>query len=424
MGAPRVLIISNNSFSNVFNNGKTLEALFSSFPKENIAQLYLHEGSEPDFSFCENYWKISEIDLIKSLRYGRERIGRKVERQQLTDTTNDTKQYPAFLKLIKDKTGNRFRDLLWCVLTWESPALRNWIKAFNPQVLFFVGSSAEFSSRIALRISSQFSLPLAVYYTDDYLFSLPNKSFFERKEFRRVEILYKQVINASSAQFAIGKIMADEYSQYFNKCFVPIMNAVPISPYEIITQKVELKLAYFGGLHLNRWRMLVRLSSLLPVHCTLNVYTAPENVTDEVRNAFEGVGIIFKGALTGDALKETMVNADVLLHVESDDKINRRFTRLAISTKIPEYLSTGRPILGFGPSEVASMRLLSDNQIGIVVGSDESDDAIKKRLKLFFEDFQSRKYLGKRGYEYAKTEFDMKTNSERLMDKLSSMVKA
>ena len=75
MTPPRVLIISNNSFSSVYNNGKTLEALFSSFPKDNLAQLYFHEGSVPDFSFCERYWKISEIDLIKSITRGRQSIG-------------------------------------------------------------------------------------------------------------------------------------------------------------------------------------------------------------------------------------------------------------------------------------------------------------------------------------------------------------
>ena len=422
MGAPRVLIISNNSFSNVFNNGKTLEALFSSFPKENIAQLYLHEGSEPDFSFCENYWKISEIDLIKSLRYGRERIGLKVERQQLTDTTNDTKQYPAFLKLIKDKTGNRFRDLLWCVLTWESPALRNWIKAFNPHVLFFVGSSAEFSSKIALRLSSEYSLPLAVYYTDDYLFSQPNKTYFEKKEFRRVEKLYKQVINSSKAQFAIGKMMAEEYGEYFKKSFVPVMNAVQIIMYEPLQQKDKLDIIYFGGLHLNRWRMLVRLSSLLPMNCALKVYTSLENVTDDVQSSFEAAQITYVGSLSGAALREAMIKADVLLHVESDDIQNRRFTRLAVSTKIPEYLSTGRPVLGFGPSEVASMRILSDNQIGIVVGSDECDDAITNRLSHFLEDFQSRKELGKRGFEYAKMHFDKSVVSNKFREELMKLV--
>jgi len=423
MKTPRVLIISNNSFSNVFNNGKTLEALFSFFPKENLAQIFLHEGSEPDFSFCDNYWKISEIDLIKSLRYGREKVGHKVERRLTTANKKNTKNYPYLLRLIKEKTGNQFRDFLWRVLTWDSPELKRWIKDFNPQAIFLVGSSAEFSSNIALRLSSEFSIPLAVYYTDDYLFSLPNKTFFEKKEYRRVEKLYRQVLKVSSAQFAIGHMMADEYGKYFKKPFVPVMNAMQIFAYEPIIQNDNFNIAYFGGLHLNRWRMLVRLSKLLPQKCTLNVYTAPENVTDEVRESFDKTRISYRGILSGDELKNAMMQSDVLLHVESDDKKNRRFTRLAISTKIPEYLSTGRPILGFGPSEVASMRLLSDNQIGIVVGSDEGDDTIKKRLKLFFEDFQSRKDLGKRGYDYAKTEFNMKTNSERLKDKLSGMVK-
>lgn len=421
MAIPRVLIISNNSFSNVFNNGKTLEALFSSFPKDNLAQLFFHEGSVPDFSFCENYWKISEIDLIKSLREGKKCIGNRVENVTVRDNSI-SKSYPRFLQFIKDKTGNLLRDVLWRYIKWESPALKQWIHDFNPDVIFFVGSSAAFSSRIALRLSSEYSLPLAIYYTDDYLFSLPRITIQERIEYTRVKRLYNRVIKNSSAQFVIGTLMANEYTQFFNKTFDPIMNSVTIEPYVEPKINDTITITYFGGLHLNRWEMLSRLSSLLPHNCSLSVYTAPENITEEVRDLFEKTGVVYKGVLSGEALKEAMRQADVLLHVESDDKDNRRFTRLAISTKIPEYLATGRPVLGFGPSEVASMRILSDNQIGIVVSSDDEDNIIKNSLNHFLEDFQSRKKLGQRGYCFAKKEFDMKANSDKLMDKLSRVV--
>ena len=422
MAIPRVLIISNNSFSNVFNNGKTLEALFFSLPKENLAQLFFHEGSLPDFSFCENYWKISEIDLIKSLRYGKKCIGNKVDDVTVRDNSI-SKSYPRFLQFIKDKTGNLFRDVLWRFVKWESPAFKQWINVFNPDLLFFVGSSAAFSSRIALKLSSEFSLPLAVYYTDDYLFSLSRNTILERIKYNRVKRLYNRVIKNSSAQFVIGNLMADEYSQFFNKTFNPIMNSVSIESYEEPKIQDSITIAYFGGLHLNRWKMLSRLSSLLPHNCSLHVYTAPENITEEVVDVFEKTGVVYKGVLSGAALKEEMKQADVLLHVESDDKDNRRFTRLAISTKIPEYLATGRPVLGFGPSEVASMKILSDNKVGMVVSSDDNNDIIKDKLDGFLGDFQSRKVIGLRGYEFAKKIFDKKKNSDRIIEILSGIIK-
>ena len=418
----RVLIISNNSFSNVYNNGKTLEALFSAFPKDNLAQLYFHEGSLPDFTYCNKYWKISEMNLIKSFFKRRESIGNEIKKQSSLELTITVNKYPHILHIIKNQTGNLFRDILWTVCRWESPALIRWIKNYNPHVIFFVGSSASFSSKIALRISSLLEVPLAVYYTDDYLFSLPQNNFLQRCAFKRVETLYKKVIDASTAQFAIGSLMSQEYSRHFKKDFIPIMNAVPIMPYKEYQNNHIINMVYFGGLHLNRWRMISRLATLLPNNCNLIVYSAADTIDANIKKVFDKTGVQFKGALSGDVLRLAMIWADILLHVESDDNYNRRFTRLAVSTKIPEYLITGRPILGFGPGEVASMRILSDNGVGIVISSDSDDETVRELLYDFVNNYKKRAEIGLNGYNFAKKEFDIHVNSHRLMNLLSSIV--
>ena len=52
---PRVLVISNNSFSNTSNNGKTLASFFKDFSSENIAQLYFNK-EVPDVEKFDNYF--------------------------------------------------------------------------------------------------------------------------------------------------------------------------------------------------------------------------------------------------------------------------------------------------------------------------------------------------------------------------------
>lgn len=417
MIVPRVLIISNNSFSNIYNNGKTLEALFSSFPKENLAQLFFHEGSMPDFSFCENYWKISEMDLIRNVGKCNKCVGREVLPQSNTEA-EEIGSYPKVLRFIKEKTGNLTRDMIWRFCTWYSQSLDEWLRKFNPQIIFFVGSSASFSTRIAMRLSSSLSVPMAVYYTDDYLLSINKKSLVKKIRFNHIYTLYKKVIGASALHFAIGEMMAQEYSNLFNTPFYPIMNSVKIEPFSVPLKNNEILISYFGGLHLNRWLMLVRLAKLLPQNARIYVYTAPENIDNKKKAAFDEAGVEIKGLLKGRELKEAMKKADVLLHVESDDEDNRRFTRLAISTKLPEYLITGRPIIGFGPVEVASMRLLSDNEIGLVVNSDKSDPEIKEAITEIVGNYEKRKYLATKGYQYAEKMFDERNNSKALMERL------
>ena len=72
--------------------------------------------------------------------------------------------------------------------------------------------------------------------------------------------------------------------------------------------------------------------------------------------------------------------ADVLVHVESDDPEVLQNTRLSVSTKIPEYLSSGRLVLGFGPLNVASLALLKKYSLGVVVDSSTSEDWIEEQL--------------------------------------------
>jgi hypothetical protein len=59
------------------------------------------------------------------------------------------------------------------------------------------------------------------------------------------------------------------------------------------------------------------------------------------------------------------------------DKVNRKLTRLSLSTKIPEYLASGRCIFVAGPPEVGSIRYIQDHEAGMVV---TDMDALRENL--------------------------------------------
>ena len=64
MKKKRILIISANPMSNVYNNGKTLSAFFDNYPKEKLAQLYF-STTLPDNDICSTYFKISDVDMLQ-----------------------------------------------------------------------------------------------------------------------------------------------------------------------------------------------------------------------------------------------------------------------------------------------------------------------------------------------------------------------
>ena len=113
----------------------------------------------------------------------------------------------------------------------------------------------------------------------------------------------------------------------------------------------------------------------------------------------------------------------MLLHVESDDDYNRLLTKLSISTKIPEYLISGRLVIGFGPTDVASMKILSSNNIGIVLSSEISKDVLREELDKIVTNFELRKKIGKRGYDYAVENFNNQIIAEDFKKRLLHLAK-
>ena len=128
------------------------------------------------------------------------------------------------------------------------------------------------------------------------------------------------------------------------------------------------------------------------------------------------------GALFGEDLKNAMLNSDILLHVECNNIYSKSITKLSVSTKMPEYLALGKPILGFGPKDVASMKVLSDNGIGVVISPDQENYQNIQDINKLLSDQQYRVRLGKLGYDYALEKFNNKKVTHDFYNKIDNLL--
>jgi hypothetical protein len=405
----KILIVSHNCFSKVSNNGKTLESIFSTFSKDEIAQLFFNDDSTIDFEYCSNYFKITDLNVLISLLSFKSICGENISKTNLKNKKNSNKLFSYSFKS-KTVIFSILRDLLWSSGKWKSPNLFEWINNFNPDIIFFVGGNYEFSHNIAYHLSVQYNRPLVSYFTDDYVLNPQCRNIVERYQRSRMVKYFSKTIEHSSMCFAIGYDMANEYSMYFKKIFLPLMNSVEREDYiPYLNNRKVLVISYFGGLHLNRWQMIIRLARVIN-GAVINIYTI-DIPSDDILLEFQKYNIVYKGTVEGDYLKNEIIKSDVLLHVESDDKYYRSLTKLSVSTKIPEYLISGRLVLGFGPMEVASMRLLEAYNIGIVISSSITDNELKLELDKVISNYLTRYKIGLNGYEYAIENFDKSKNS-------------
>lgn len=65
MQYPKVLVISNNSFSKTDSNGRTLGNFFIGWPKERLAQFCVSSDGA-NFDICNNYYCVTDKEIVKA----------------------------------------------------------------------------------------------------------------------------------------------------------------------------------------------------------------------------------------------------------------------------------------------------------------------------------------------------------------------
>lgn len=420
----RVLLITANSMSKRDNMGKTFEAILSKFDKSEIAQLFFRpeQRDNIDFDYASGFYTVSEVDIIKSILKFSNKCGSILSPNDGTFIKSMESRNYWYGKINRSKLKRLtlLRDLIWSTNKWKTQELKNWCTDFNPDVILTIPGPEKYYCKVAKCVSSWLNKPIVVYYADDYLLHLSKGIISSIKKFR-MNRYYWDMVQMSDKCYAIGEMMASEYTSYFKKGFTPIMNLVNVVPFSPKATKSDKPvISYFGALHLNRWKMISKLAQVIGDKAIICVFTGSK-YTPEIQSALNLPNINNEGFVNQDQIRNKMLESDILLHIESDEPYYRQLTHLSVSTKIPEYLITGRLVLGFGPSEVASMRILSDNNIGLVVDSSSSYAEILKTVDSVINSESIRLEYGKRGYAYASSKFDKEKISEEFHRDLCSL---
>lgn len=410
LSAPRVLIVTVNPLSETSNNGKTFASFFKGYPQDSLAQLYFHREA-PSSDVCSNYYRIGDEEYIRYHLRQTRLLGQPA-------TCEDAPQMILPARAVNAAKGfelaRLLRALAWTRLDLAAPGVREWLEEFDPEVIFFCGGDANYLYRPVLRISDAFSAPLVYYITDDYVLHNPGAGSIERLKRSWTRRLFKQTADMSAAVITIGEAMSDTYRSRYSVESGQLMNLVELprqSPIYADTQDTPAVISYVGGLHLNRWKVLIevadsltRLSAAGQVDAQLDIFAA--EIPGEAKKALDDhPRIRYRGSVPSHKVPEIFRSSRALLHVESFDSEARQATLLSVSTKIPEYLSSGRCIVAVGPPEVASIRYLADSGSAFVVTDPELDE-LDHQLVAALLDVNQRTDVISRGVRLAEKNHD------------------
>lgn len=373
---PRVLIVNAQSIYKKNATGITLQSIWSEWDADCLLEIYsdpmvMDESNHKFKSYC-----ISPNNVIRLAR------GRVAQSINSNIKATNTQQ----------RSNNKIKSYLrqFAVCELDSLAVKldestlEAIRVFQPQAIYTLGASVSILCLVN-KLSVQLNIPVIMHFMDNWaehiqwednpLLSL-YKSSLKKKMLACIKRC-KLVVTISSS-------MAEAYHEKFQKETLVLMNTVDISRFKGLTSKDTgvIHFVYAGGLHLDRWKALREIA--LSIQQTngkgiLDIFTSKDNI-ELYRSGFETLPVAFYEAVPHERIDEVYQKADVLVHTEIESENLKGFFKYSISTKIPEYLATGKPILFYGPRDMKLFEYLLQNQVALTAGTKEELYECVKRL--------------------------------------------
>lgn len=409
---PRVLVVSHTPFSRVSGTAMTLSNLFSGWPKDRLGQV--HTGNiTPSTEVCERFFHFPPRDHYLPIQYYSMRMlgwnGRTPLQQSrpIAAVHAAAESRPAMAKAYAQLRATADLSPIRVPRT-----LTDWMRDFRPDVVYSMLGSVRLT-RITALAARTCGVPVVPHFTDDWPATLYGNGELLGRANRSTQEAIARLIRLAPLGMVISRPMAHEYTRRYGIPFSPFVNCVDetyfAAPREETDGRPTTELVYVGALHLNRWESLRDIGAVLDrlagdglaVRLTIH---APEKDLARYGRHFAHLERVRLGpSLASDEVPAALRSADVLVHIESFDEEIRRYTRYSVSTKIPQYLASGRPILGYGPAEVASMDHIRAANAGVIVGTNDQA-ALVGDLTRLCRDAALRQRLARNGVDFARQE--------------------
>lgn len=371
----RVLLVTYFPLRDDLSTGNTLLNVFRGLEDNfEFYNVYIKEGI-PNNCIVNSYYNISEKELLKSV-LKRNLVGSKVFFENINNTHLDNGIYYNKARQLRWDSLLLAQDLIGLIGCINYKELDSYVSEVKPDIIFGPLGRVPLPNKIMVYLSKKFSIPIISYLWDDH-YSLKKFSisfFFWIRTF--VERGYiKECANHSEFMFTIIDEMKNEYERNFNKkCYV--LN----KSYDFISRPPSkeiifpIKMLYMGNIGGGREKVLIELvKKIVKINDTeqkyyLDIYTSTP-VSKKLREKLniQGCSSLNK-AVPQTQLLGIMSGANILVHVTPMDLKNRLLERLSFSTKVVDYLYSGKCILSIG-GETATSKYLKKNDAAIVINN-------------------------------------------------------
>ncbi len=362
---PRILVISNNSFSESSSNGRTLGNFFYGWPKNKIAQFCV-STVVPNYQVCNNYYLVTD----KSALTGFLHFGKAKRCDIKANEGSEGNTVIGVSKVVKTPWLVILRHIVWSFKRWNSVTFQNWVNHFDPEVVIFMNSDATFILDMATDISIKRSIPLVMFNTEGFYFFNDNhyypSRFLSCSLFKIYQIIYRKHFRKAMKRVVLSIHLNSMLKIDYEKEF-PGNHIVLYTSSNLVSNSENLHLespifSYLGNFGFNRSKALIEIAEVLQSMNTdykLDVYgTIP---LPEIKKRFDACpGINYRGMLSYDEVIKVMYNSTILFHTESQEERFNESLRYGFSTKIADSISSGHPFLMYSPPDIAGAKYIKE----------------------------------------------------------------
>lgn len=355
----KILIISTIELDTKNASGNTYANWLSNWKDTQVACIYSRE-TYPNNEFCDEYYSISPFNITRNC-WKPWKIGRHFTRKAIPQNNSSVSQKERDL-IQKSKHKDRrwiylANDLLFKSHIWMNRKYKNFIRDFNPDIVFFFAKSDAFLIENLKYLKKNTSAKCVAFYADDVYRRFQNQKGLIYKIFEK---RFPKIIKLADAHLGASILMCEDYGNLFNINMKPFYKGCEVSN---VKEKVNtpIKIVYAGNLYYGREETLFKIAAAIKQinieteQIILEVYTSAE-ITEEIDKNLniKGTSQIL-GAKPYEEIKRIMRDADIVLHVESFAERNILNVRLSYSTKISDCLQSGCMLLAVGPRNIASI---------------------------------------------------------------------
>lgn len=420
-GYPKLLIINDESIYKKNATGITLRSLVRTWPTDSIIEFHLWNPSEEEredlefksFLLPANVLPINRLFRLVT-RASQENesngisFGRNISTLSKWNLTHDIKEYAKYIGESKCVNIRPVVELL----SRES---------FIPDVIYTMGSRFAIHS-IVDKLANYYKCGTCFHFMDNWRESaFVNTSSILKLNYK-LNLSINKVMEHNTNSLVISPLMKIAYEDKYKGNYDVLMNSVSINKPCKFVNHDSIHFVYAGGLHLNRYVSLLVIQdtiSRVRINAKLYIYTSITN-RKKYENLFDKNITVFRDFLPHNRVREVYEDADVLLHVESFDEKQLLYIKYSLSTKIPEYMSSGKPILCYAPENISVYQYVNITKSGLCASNKAS---LEKCILALYNSAGLRKKIGCKGYNQALIHHEIHMSQNRFVSVIKSNVK-